>query len=247
VLFGVPYRCRRCHGLQYSSQYQSAGSRTIGRLQAIRTRLGGSGDLFEPFPARAEAHAAQDVHAAQGDADWVILSACNTAAGGTEGAEALSGMSRAFFYAGARALLVSHWAVNSDAAVKLITKTLSTMAADKAVSRSEALRRSMVALIEQGEPQEAHPAYWAPFVLVGEGGTGEATRSVTRAPAVPVLVPPRSKKRRLLPSPATRGMSPGQQKFGGSRQTSRTANDNPAASELSARARNCALDGMTGA
>jgi hypothetical protein len=52
VLFGVPYRCRRCHGLQYSSQYQSAGSRTIGRLQAIRTRLGGSGDLFEPFPAR---------------------------------------------------------------------------------------------------------------------------------------------------------------------------------------------------
>jgi CHAT domain len=79
-------------------------------------------------PGKAEAHAAQDVHAAQGDADWVILSACNTAAGGTEGAEALSGMSRAFFYAGARALLVSHWAVNSDAAVKLITKTLSTMA-----------------------------------------------------------------------------------------------------------------------
>ena len=49
---GGPYRCRRCHGLHYSSQYQSAGSRTIGRLQAIRTRLGGSGDLLEPFPAR---------------------------------------------------------------------------------------------------------------------------------------------------------------------------------------------------
>ena len=52
VLFGGPFRCRRCHGLHYSSQYQSAGSRTIGRLQALRTRLGGSGDLFEPFPAR---------------------------------------------------------------------------------------------------------------------------------------------------------------------------------------------------
>jgi hypothetical protein len=53
VLFGGgPYRCRRCHGLHYSSQYQSAGSRTIGRLQALRTRLGGSGDLLEPFPVR---------------------------------------------------------------------------------------------------------------------------------------------------------------------------------------------------
>ena len=111
----------------------------------------------------------------------MILSACNTAAGGTEGTEALSGMSRAFFYAGARALLVSHWAVNSDATVKLITKTLSTMAADKAVSRSEALRRSMVALMENGELHEAHPAYWAPFVVVGEGGR---TRAIS-AQAVP--------------------------------------------------------------
>ena len=117
------------------------------------------------------------------DADWVILSACNTAAGGAEGAEALSGMSRAFFYAGARALLVSHWAVNSDATVKLITKTLSTMAADKTVGRSEALRRSMVALIEHGELHEAHPAYWAPFVVVGEGGrTGAISGQAAPAP-----------------------------------------------------------------
>ena len=103
------------------------------------------------------------------NADWVVLSACNTAAGGAESAEALSGMARAFFYAGARALLVSHWAVNSNATVKLITKTLSTMGADKTIGRSEALRRSMMALIEHGDPHEAHPAYWAPFVVVGEG------------------------------------------------------------------------------
>ena len=103
------------------------------------------------------------------DADWVILSACNTAGGSGETAEALSGMARAFFYAGTRALLVSHWAVDSDATVKLITKTLSTMAADKTIGRSEALRRSMLALIEKGEPKEAHPSYWAPFVVVGEG------------------------------------------------------------------------------
>ena len=43
------------------------------------------------------------------DADWVLLTACNTAAsGGAIDAEPLSGLARAFFYAGARALLVSH-------------------------------------------------------------------------------------------------------------------------------------------
>jgi CHAT domain len=83
-------------------------------------------------------------------------------------------MSRAFFYAGARALLVSHWAVESNPTVKLITKTLNTMAADKTISRSEALRRSMVSLIESGEPYEAHPAYWAPFIVVGEGSAASA-------------------------------------------------------------------------
>jgi len=50
------------------------------------------------------------------DADWVVMSACNTAAGASKSAQALSGLARAFFYAGARALLVSHWAVNSRAA-----------------------------------------------------------------------------------------------------------------------------------
>jgi CHAT domain-containing protein len=104
------------------------------------------------------------------DAEWVILSACNTAAGGAQGADALSGLARAFFYAGARALLVSHWSVYSEATVKLITKAVSTMSTDTSVGRSEALRRSMMAMIEKGEPYEAHPAYWAPFVVVGEGG-----------------------------------------------------------------------------
>jgi CHAT domain-containing protein/tetratricopeptide (TPR) repeat protein len=104
------------------------------------------------------------------DADWVILSACNTAAGDAEGAEALSGLARAFFYAGARALLVSHWAVASDATVRLTTGAVERMAADKRIGRAEAMRQSMLALIDKGEPYEAHPAFWAPFVVVGEGG-----------------------------------------------------------------------------
>ena len=104
------------------------------------------------------------------DADWVVLSACNTAAGENSDAEALSGLARAFFYAKARALLVSHWPVYSGAAVKLTTRTFAELKRDPRIPRAEALRRSMAALIESGIPQEAHPATWAPFVLVGEGG-----------------------------------------------------------------------------
>ena len=103
------------------------------------------------------------------DADWVILSACNTAAGGANNAEALSGLARAFFYARARSLLVSHWAVESDAAVKLVTTAISHLAADANIGRAEALRRSMLALIKNGNVREGHPSYWAPFVVVGEG------------------------------------------------------------------------------
>jgi CHAT domain-containing protein/Tfp pilus assembly protein PilF len=104
------------------------------------------------------------------DADWVILSACNTAAGGAQGAEALSGLARAFFYAGARSLLVSHWEVASDSTVKLITKAITELKSNPKIGRAEALRRSMLSMIDSGKDYEAHPAFWAPFVLVGEGG-----------------------------------------------------------------------------
>ena len=98
------------------------------------------------------------------DADWVILSACNTAAAGSDDSEALSGLARSFFYAGARSLLVSHWSVNSNATVKLITKAVAELKADPKIGRAEAMRRSMLTLIDNGKPYEAHPAYWAPFV-----------------------------------------------------------------------------------
>ena len=106
------------------------------------------------------------------DADWVVLSACNTAAGGATNAEALSGLGRAFIYAGARSLLVSHWAVYSEATVKLITGAVREMSRDPKVGRAEAMRRSMLALIDKGSKEEAHPAFWAPFVVVGEGAAG---------------------------------------------------------------------------
>jgi CHAT domain-containing protein len=104
------------------------------------------------------------------NADWVVLSACNTIAGDKPGAEALSGLARAFFYAGARALLVSHWAVESNAAMRLTTSTFDIMKKDPTLGRAEALRRAMLAYMnDAANPLNAYPALWAPFVVVGEG------------------------------------------------------------------------------
>jgi CHAT domain-containing protein/Tfp pilus assembly protein PilF len=109
------------------------------------------------------------------NADWVVLSACNTIAGEKPGAEALSGLARAFFYAGARSLLVSHWAVDSAAAAKLTTTMFDIIKSAPQVGRSDALRQAMLNFMnDTGEEANAYPAFWAPFVLVGEGWQSES-------------------------------------------------------------------------
>jgi CHAT domain-containing protein/Tfp pilus assembly protein PilF len=106
------------------------------------------------------------------NADWVVLSACNTIAGDKPGAEALSGLARSFFYAGARALLVSHWAVSSEAATRLAISTFDRLKADPKLGRAEALRQAMLAYLnDTASPRNAYPAFWAPFALIGEGAT----------------------------------------------------------------------------
>lgn len=116
------------------------------------------------------------------DADWVVLSACNTASGDGAGAEAVSGLGRAFFYAGTRALLVSNWPVETTSAKALTTDIFKRQATNSALSRSEALRQSMLSLIDKGGMIDgkgnmvfsyAHPIFWAPFSLVGDGGGGK--------------------------------------------------------------------------
>jgi CHAT domain-containing protein len=170
---------------------------------------GNSGLLLTPPDTATESDdgylSASEVAALKLDADWVILSACNTAAGGVEGAEALSGLARAFFYAGARALLVSHWAVDSDAAVKLITRTAGRMAADKGVGRAKALRRSMLALIDKDKINGAPPAtghrlrWWARVVF-----NNPESRKAMTLPAVvaaPALSPRPARPKKPVKTP----------------------------------------------
>lgn len=105
------------------------------------------------------------------NADWVILSACNTAsAENAAGAESLSGLARAFLFAGARSLLVSHWPVRDDAAARLTTATLSRLSQEPELRKSVALQRAILELMhDRSDPTLAHPFAWAPFVLVGDG------------------------------------------------------------------------------
>ncbi len=108
------------------------------------------------------------------NADWVVLSACNTAAADGQGQEAVSGLGRAFFFAGARALLVSNWPVETVSARLITTDLFRREAADARLSRAEALRLTLVNLIDHGATASfayAHPLFWAPFTLVGEGAS----------------------------------------------------------------------------
>ena len=101
-------------------------------------------------------------------ADWVILSACNTAApSGEAGGTGLSGLAQAFFYAGAQSMLVSHWPVFDDIAPELVLKTLSL--SQSGLPRAEAFQRAMREVRNDPRIDASHPAIWAPFVLVGEG------------------------------------------------------------------------------
>jgi CHAT domain-containing protein len=95
----------------------------------------------------------------------VILSACNTSAGDASGGPVFSGLATAFAQAGANALMLSHWRVRDDAAARLSVETV--RGAGRGLGRAEALRRAQLGLIgDRSLADSAHPAVWAPFVLI---------------------------------------------------------------------------------
>jgi CHAT domain-containing protein len=108
------------------------------------------------------------------DADVVILSACNSGGpGGETGGESLSGLARSFFYAGARALMVTHWSVNDQAAAYLVASTMDRLRKGTDGGVAGALRGAELGMLSQAggkfPADVAHPFYWAPFAVIGEG------------------------------------------------------------------------------
>lgn len=123
---------------------------------------------------------ASEIAALKLDADWVILSACNTATSGTigEAAPGFSALVNSFFFAGARSVLASHWYVDDEIAALLSVDAIKRRRADPGLTRAEALQQAMRAIrmnkSKDGTDDEgrvttwAHPAAWAPFSIIGD-------------------------------------------------------------------------------
>jgi CHAT domain-containing protein len=160
------------HGLTPADAVPSGASAT---LASEVFQLAEPGLVLTPPAEASEADdgflTASEVATLDLDADWVILSACNTATGDAD-SEGLSQLARAFFFAGARNLLASHWPVDDDVAARLTSRTL--MLERTGLTRAEAFRRAMAEIrndrANDAKASWAHPFFWAPFVLIGEGG-----------------------------------------------------------------------------
>jgi CHAT domain-containing protein/Tfp pilus assembly protein PilF len=105
----------------------------------------------------------------------VVLSACNTA-GGEGSGDSLTGLARAFFFAGARALLVSQWSVDDEATQYLMTETFKAYGNDGTMKPGVALRTGMRAMMNEAAQKRehvyfSHPFAWAAFFIVGDGAT----------------------------------------------------------------------------
>ena len=112
---------------------------------------------------------ASEIAALHLNADLVVLSACNTAEGGGRlGGESLAGLADAFFHAGARTLVASHWQVPSAATAQLMTGFFDRLGPKLSNGFADSLREAQLGLI--GQPQTAHPFYWAAFTILGDGG-----------------------------------------------------------------------------
>jgi CHAT domain-containing protein/Tfp pilus assembly protein PilF len=101
------------------------------------------------------------------NADLVTLSACNTGLGKMVNGEGILGLTRAFFYAGARNVTVSLWSVNDFSTSALMKAFYENL--NRGLSKSEALRQAKLTLLRGKDNAWHHPYYWGAFVLVGEG------------------------------------------------------------------------------
>jgi CHAT domain-containing protein len=157
---------------------RSVGTLLFASHAEVAGAFGGSAEpgIFLAPPSRPTATedgylAASEIATLDIGAEVVILSACSTAApSGLPGAPGMSGLARAFFEAGAGTLMVSHWNVGSRPTAMLTEDVAQSLASDPDITPAEALRNAIIRrLHDPMYATHAHPALWAPFVIVGLG------------------------------------------------------------------------------
>jgi CHAT domain-containing protein len=109
---------------------------------------------------------AQDIYNLKLPVELVVLSACRTALGKESGGEGVIGLTRGFFYAGARRVIASLWMVNDKATAELMGRFYRELLGEKRSSPAAALRAAQVSMWK--EQRWRAPYYWAAFTLQGE-------------------------------------------------------------------------------
>jgi tetratricopeptide (TPR) repeat protein len=99
------------------------------------------------------------------NAKLVVLSACQTGSGKMYRGEGITGLTRAFMYAGSPAVVVSLWDVDDKATKELMVKFYKNML-EKNLNETEALRQAKLELLKN--KKYSSPLFWSAFVLYGE-------------------------------------------------------------------------------
>ena len=130
---------------------------------------GRSGILLSRAPQSADDGILQmgEIMRLKMNADLVTLSACSTGLGKLVNGEGILGLTRAFFYAGSRNVVVSLWNVNDSATATLMESFYRGL--NKGLPKNEAMRQARLTLIHSTQAAWQHPYFWAAFVIEGEG------------------------------------------------------------------------------
>ena len=109
----------------------------------------------------------QEIYSLPLAAQLVVLSACQTGTGTTQQGEGVMSLARAFQYQGTPSVIASLWNVDDKSTSNIMTQFYQNLRTGK--SKTEALRLAKLQHLENASAKEAHPFYWSPFILVGEG------------------------------------------------------------------------------
>jgi CHAT domain-containing protein len=123
---------------------------------------------------------AHEISKIQLNADLVVLSACETGYGEFEAGNGIASLARAFMYAGSSSLIVSLWQVNDYATSEIMKNLYANLA--NGMKKDEALRQAKVQYIKSAKKALAHPAFWSPFIMMGNTQPVNIKRKSTAMP-----------------------------------------------------------------